>query len=60
MRLEIVLALMFALLVGACVTAGKMSVSNGTSVGSIGWDWNQTPQGGSDEKSSTSPEEPAN
>lgn len=28
--------------------------------GSVGWSWNQTPHGGSDEKSSRSPAEPSN
>lgn len=28
--------------------------------GSVGWSWNQTPHGGSDEKSSQSPAEPTN
>lgn len=52
--------LIFGVLLGGCsTTGGQKSSGNISSTGSVDWNWNQTPHGGSDEKSSSAPVEPA-
>ena len=50
------------LLLAACtterMTGDKRTIPGYSQAGSIGWNWNQKPHGGTDEKSSETPAEP--
>lgn len=45
------------MLVGACSSTQTVSQNGVSHSGSVDWSWNQIPQGGTDEKSSSAPVE---
>lgn len=50
-----VLLVCICILLAGCGSITKDGTSKGTIGGSATWDWNQTPHGGSDEKSGSAP-----
>lgn len=58
-KIALIVVLSVCVILGGCSGVSRIDGRGYSSTGSIDWNWNRIPQGGSDEKSSSAPPEPA-